>query len=328
MLPASFLAARRCEKLVREGSDRYQQLDLAGAEPLLRMALGEAERSGRARAIARAAQSLHYLLRRQGRDAESAEVLALKVDAHRRLDGIDGRWTAEWRNELIALYGRLGRQEELEARCRERLAADVHRHGERSPEAAWALLTLAWALRGSRRWDEAERLCRRALELLEAAFGCQHPRTGWALTGLAVVREQRGDPAEAEVALRRARANWRRVGHVDRVAAVDELLIDLYIRQRCHAEALELSSVWLEAPAAVPDQRRLCRTERQAALLRAVGRTAEAAEWEERACALRMALELRLSERDDLSEDAAEMPAVSWSGESRLSGPVFPSPLL
>jgi tetratricopeptide (TPR) repeat protein len=328
MTPASFLAARRCEKLVREGSDRYQQLDMAGAEPLLRMALAEAERSGRPRAIARAAQPLYSLLRRQSRLAESAEVLALKVDAYRRLEGIDGRWTSEWRNELIDLLGRLGRLDELEALCRERLAADGHRYGERSPETAWALLTLAWALRAAERWEDAERLCRRALDLLEAALGCQHPRTGWALAGLALVRERRGDLAEAEVALRRARTNWRRVGHVDRVAAVDELLIDLYIRQRCHAEALELSSVWLEAPAAVPDQRRLCRTERQAALLRAVGRIAEAVEWEERACALRKALELRQSKREDLSEDAVEMPPVSWSGESRLSGPVFPSPLL
>src|SRR5215470_5145582 len=138
MTPASLLAARRCSRLVREGSARYLRLDIVGAEPLLRAALAEAERSGRPRAIARASQSLYYLLRRQGRDAESAEALAVKVAAHRRLDGIDGRWTAEWRNELIGLCGRLGRCGELESLCRERLAADVGRHGERSPEAAWA----------------------------------------------------------------------------------------------------------------------------------------------------------------------------------------------
>jgi tetratricopeptide (TPR) repeat protein len=328
MTPASFLAARRYERLVREGSQRYLQFDMAGAEPLLRGALAEAERSGRPRAIARAAQSLYYLLRRQGRDADSATALERKVEAHRRLDGRDGRWTAEWRNELIALYGKLGRWDELEALCRERLAADVRRHGERSPEAAWALLTLAWALRGSARLNEAEDLCRRALDLLEGTLGCQHPRTGWALTALAAVRQRQGRLAEAEVALGRARANWRRVGHVDRVAAVDELLIDLYIRRGCYGEALELSSAWVEGRAAAPDERWLCRTERQAALLRALGRPDEAEAWDERARDLRARIDRRRRERELLAEGAPETPAVTSCGESCLTGPVFPSPLL
>jgi tetratricopeptide (TPR) repeat protein len=328
MTPASLLAARRCERLVREGSDRYHQLDMVGAEPLLRQALAEAERSGRPRAIARAAQSLYYLLRRQRRDDEAAEALERKVGAHRRLDGVDGRWTAEWRNELIGLYGRLGRRRELEAVCRERLAADVRRHGERSPEAAWALLTLAWALCGAGRCEEAETHCRTALALLEGAFGDDHPRTGWALAGLAAVRARQGDLAEAEAGLRRARANWGRVGHADRVAAVDEQLIDLLVRERRHAEALELSSAWFEGRTCATDERRLCRTERHAGLLQTVGRHAEAAGWAERACALRAAIERRGRERERLGEDAPETPAVTSCGESSLAGPVFPSPLL
>jgi tetratricopeptide (TPR) repeat protein len=328
LTPASLLAARRCERLVREGSDRYHQLDMVGAEPLLREALAVAERSGRPRAVARAAQSLYYLLRRQRRDAEAADALERKLAAHRRLDGIDGRWTAEWRNELIGLYGRLGRRGELEAVCRERLAADVRRHGERSPEVAWALLTLAWALRGAGRCDEAEDLCRRALSLLESAFGADHPRTGWALAGLAAVLERRGDVAEAEAALRRARANWRRVGHCDRVAAVDELLIDLLVGQRRHAEALELSSAWFAGRSGATAERRVCRVERHAALLRAAGRGDEAATWGERACALRAAIERRGHERERLGEDAPETPAVTSCGGSSLAGPVFPSPLL
>lgn len=328
MRPASFLAARRCERLVREGSHRYHQFDMVGAEQLLQRALAEAERSGRPRAIARAAQSLYYLLRRQLRHAEAAEVLERKVGAHRRLDGVDGRWTAEWRNELIGLYGRLGRCGELEALCRERLVADVRRHGEHSPEAAWALLTLAWALRGAGRCDEAEDLCRRALTVLEAVFGADHPRTGWALTGLAAVRERQGALAEAEAALRRARANWRRVGHADRVAAVDELLVDLLVCQRRHSEALELSSAWFEGRACATDGRRLCRVERHAALLRAAGRTGEAASWDERAGPLRAAIERRGHERERLGEGAPETPAVTSCGESCLAGPVFPGPLL
>src|SRR5262245_27003444 len=187
--PASLMAARRCERLVREGSARYHSLDVVGAEPLLRAALAEAERSGRPRAIARAAQSLYYLLRREGRHAESAEALERTVDAHRRLGGVDGRWTAEWRNELIGLYGRVGRGRELEALCRDRLESDVRRHGGGSLEAGWALLTLAWALRWACRWDESAALCRDALSVIEDCHDRDHPRTGWALTGLALSAE-------------------------------------------------------------------------------------------------------------------------------------------
>ena len=328
MTPASILAARRCERLVRAGSDRYHRLDMAGAEPLLREALAEAERSGRPRSIARASQSLYYLMRRQRRDAEAAAVLERKVSAHRRLDGVDGRWTAEWRNELIGLYGRIGCTGELEAMCRERLAADVRRHGERSAEAAWALLTLAWALRCAGRLAEAEDGCRRALSVLEALYGAAHPRAGWALTALAVVRERRGDLAEAEAALRRARDGWRRVGHADRVAAVDELLMDLLVRQGRHEEALALSSAWFDGRCTASDERRLCRVERQAALLREVGRAGEAATWDERAVALRAAIASHAEDRERLPEDVPETPGVTSCGGSCLAGPIFPGPLL
>lgn len=328
MTPASLLAARRCERLVREGSARYHRLDIVGAEPLLRAALAEAERSGRPRAIARAAQSLYYLLRREGRDAESASALERTVDAHRRLGGVDGRWTAEWRDELIGLYGRLGRRGELEALCRERLEADARRHGPRSAEVAWSLLTLAWAQRACHRWEESERHCRAALALIEELFACDHPRTGWALTGLALAREHAGDVAGAEAALRRARANWSRVGHTDRVAAVDELLIDLYMRQRRHAEALALSTALLAARRCPEDERRLCRLERQAALARELGRADEAAGWDAQARELRCSLALRGAERERLGDGAPETPAPTSCGAAGLTGPIFPSPLL
>jgi hypothetical protein len=301
---------------------------MLGAEPLLRAALAEAERSGRPRAIARAAQSLYYVLRRQDRHAESVAVLERIVDAHRRLDGLDGRWTAEWRDELIGLYGRVGRGGELEALCRERLESDARRHGRRSVEVAWALLTLAWALRGARRWDESELRCRDALCLLEDLHGCDHPRTGWALTGLALAREHAGDLSGAEVALRRARANWGRLGHADRVAAVDELLIELYMRQQRHSAALALSAALVAARHCPNDERRLCRVERQASLVRALGREAEAATLEAQAQELRCAIERRCRERESLGDGAPETPTATSCGAARLTGPIFPSPLL
>jgi len=328
MTPASLLAARRCERLVREGSARYQRLDIVGAEPLLRAALAEAERSGRPRAIARAARSLYTLLRQEGRDAESTCALERTVDAHRRLDGMDGRWTAERRDELIGLYGRLGRGAELEALCRERLDSDARRHGRRSVEVAWALLTLAWALRANHRWEESERQCQEALAVLEERCGCGHPRTGWALIGLALAHEQVGDLPGAEAALRQARANWGRVGHADRVAAVDELLIDLYMRQRRHSAALALSTALLGARPRPDDEQKLCSVERQAALARTLGREDEAAAWEAQARDLRCAIERRAHERERLADGAPPSPTATSCSTDRLTGPIFASPLL
>jgi hypothetical protein len=294
----------------------------------LRAALAEAERSGRPRAVARSAQSLYYLLRHEGRHGESVAALERTMDAQRRLGGADGRWTAVWRDELIGLYGRLGRGAELMALCRERLESDVRRHGRRSVEVAWALLTLAWALRVARRWEESEGRCREALALLEDLHGCGHARTGWALAGLALAREHAGDLAGAEAALRQARANWARVGHADRVAAIDELLVDLYTRQCRHGEALALSSALLAARGCPNDERRLCRLERLAAVLRALGRDDEAAAPEAQAQELRRAIERRGYERERLGDGAPETPTATSCGEARLTGPIFASPLL
>ncbi|HEY4027479.1 MAG TPA: tetratricopeptide repeat protein [Candidatus Dormibacteraeota bacterium] len=301
---------------------------MAGAEPLLRRALAEAERSGRPRAIARASQSLYYLLRRQGRHAESVAALERKVDALRRLEGVDGSWTAEWRNELIGLYGSLGWYGRLEPVCRERLESDVRRYGARSTEASWALLTLAWAFRESGRPEESEALARQALALIEVIAGRDHPRTGWALVGLAVVRARQGGLVEAEAALRRARANWLAAGHTDRAVAVEELLIGLYVDQQRHEEALALSCAWFGGRPSTTDERQLPRVERHAALLRAVGRGDEAATWEARACELRAAIERRRHECERLAADAPETPGATSCVASRLTGPVFPSPLL
>ena len=129
-------------------------------------------------------------------------------------------------------------------------------------------------------------------------------------------------------ALRQARANWARVGHADRVAAIDELLVDLYTRQCRHGEALALSSALLAARGCPNDERRLCRLERLAAVLRALGRDDEAAAPEAQAQELRRAIERRGYERERLGDGAPETPTATSCGEARLTGPIFASPLL
>jgi tetratricopeptide (TPR) repeat protein len=324
----AILAARRSDALVRRSFRR----DPAAAETLLRDALREAERSRQARAIAHASQFLYFLLRDQDRHAEAAEVLERKVRAHRQLDGADGRWTAEWSNELISLYGQIGRVERLEPLCRERLASALRRDGPNGIEVACALVTLAWALRLARRWDESEACCRRALHLVEEAFGTDHPRTGWPLMGLAHVQRHRGELAEAEATLERARRNWQAAGHADRVAAVEELLVEVYQAQGRQEDALDLSTRWLarlERRPGAGDERQPERLERHAGVLRAAGAEAEAVRCETRAAELRGAIERRCREQAAARPaEEPDTPRTQSPGDVRALGPLFPSPLL
>lgn len=335
--PATLLAARRSERLVREAHDE----DPSAAESLYRQALAEADRSGRPGAVAQAAQGLYFLLQRQGRYPEAAIALERTVDAHRRRDGADGRWTAEWRNELISLYGRLSRCDaldtgcgsRLEVACRDRLASDVRLHGTASLEAAWALITLGWALRVGERWDESEGRYRQALDLIEGCCGADHPRTGWALAGLSLVRQHHGDVAGAEATLRRAGDNWDRVGHLDRSTAVIEMLVDLYVGEGRDEDALALSCAWLDRVrrrACLADEREAVRLECHAALLRRLGRDLEAPSYEHRASSARGRLEAR--ERagpiaPGSGQREPDLPAAPGAAQW-IAGPVFPSPLL
>ena len=326
------LAARRCDRLLREGNAKYHKFDMAGAEPLFRQAMEEAERSRQAGAVARAAEFLYFLLRRQQRYAEALPLLEQKVDAHRRIEGPDGRWTAEWRNELILLYGKTGVRDRLQAVCRERLESEVRRHGEASLEAALALVTLGWALRTDDRWDESEQCCRKALGLIEESCGVDHPRTSWAQIGLALALEHRGDLAGAEAALRRALDNWDRVGHADRVAAVQELLTNLYMAQGRHQEALDLSSTWFNRRrrgASLSKERELMLIARHAAVLGAVGREAEADRYALRARYLSEAIQSRRQELEAARERVGSQEVVGTRGPAEsIVGPVFPGPLV
>src|SRR5207248_10680850 len=136
--------------------------------------------------------------------------------------------------------GALGRDPEAEAACRERLEAARHRFGRASREAGLALLTLGWCLRQQRRWEDARTACEGGLEVLQAALGPDDPATGWALAGLAAINTRLGELAEAETQLRRAHANWDRVGRFEMAAATLEQLMDLYVVAERDADALAL----------------------------------------------------------------------------------------
>ncbi len=331
--PARVLAGRRSATLFRRGLAKYLELDLAGSEVLFRDALAAAQEAGSDPLLAKAGEHLYAVLRRRRRFDEAVPVLGAVVAAHRRRGGAESDATSAWRNELIRLLGALGRDPEAEAACRERLEAVRHRFGKASRETGLALVTLGWCLRQQRRWDDARAAYESGLAVLQAALAPDDPDTGWALAGLAVIDTRLGELAEAESRLRRAHANWDRVGRFEMAAATLEQLMDLYVVAERDADALALvesraaRAQRLSRLMAEDRERQLRNVERHAFLLQMAGRPAEASRFETRAAVLRRELEANPRSADGASwgEDPAgpvfdTEPVLDWLAAGPVAG--------
>src|SRR5215467_1815515 len=244
---------------------------------------------------------------------EAVPILQELVAWRTRRHGARAKPTAAWRNELIQRLGQLGRYAEAEPFCRERLEVARHRGPPDARAVAFAQVTLAWCVRGQRRWDEAERLCREAVAALDSN---PVPRgsVGWALASLAAVLLRRMELDEAETALKRAAEEWAVVGRADLVAGVEEQLMDLYVVGERHHQALEISEAALNrsrrgATAVADRQRQLRNLDRHAFLLSMGGRGNQAARYELRSSYVRQAVEAEPRAGDGASLDP--------------SGPVF-----
>src|SRR5262249_23926415 len=153
-------------------------------------------------------------------------------------------------SSLADLRRRQGRPEEAEEPARRALAGMEKRiEGPQQPQLARYLNVLAEVLRLRGKTDEAEQVCFRCRSIIENAFGPEHISLDSCLATLARIRAGRGSLGEAEELYRRC------------LAILDD--------------------------AVLPGQReRVARMEEYAALLRKMGRDADAAEWEAKAKAV------------------------------------------
>jgi hypothetical protein len=178
-LPGPFArlqAGRRAAQLYREGVKLYDQHDLLGSEQLLRESFEIARAAGDIGQTAKSADPLSEVLWRKRRWADCAAVVEVKVECHRRLEGLDGDLTFQWRDELIWLYGKIDRFSDAEMLAWERVQAIRRRFPQPGAFHSFGLVTLAWTLRRQGRVDEAEPLCREALEIVEKIAGADDPR--------------------------------------------------------------------------------------------------------------------------------------------------------
>ncbi len=156
------------------------------------------------------------------------------------------------------------------------------------PDLGSNLEALGVLYQNQKRFAEGERYHRRALAISEKALGPKHPRTALILTNLAETLVGLGKDAEAEALLLRAiqaRETALGTGHPDVGVSLAELA-NLYVDQRRYKEAEPLYRRALAIFAASPmhghpSQPAALRF--YARLLRATGRSALAAEMEQRA---------------------------------------------
>jgi tetratricopeptide (TPR) repeat protein len=306
LLPVRLGARRRAQRLLAEARGLVAGHDLDGAEPVLERALESARASGSDHLAFVAGEELYQVLRRRRKHDESVPLLRDLLGRQIRRAGRAGEPTAAWRNELTRLLGQLGRYAEAEPLCRERLALARERRPAAPRAVGFALVTLAWCVRGQGRWGEAEGLCREALTTLES--GAPGGADAWALAGLATVLLRRLELDQAEAALRRAVDSWASVGRAELAQVAEEQLLDLYVVAERHADALALSTTALgrsrRGAAAVADRERQLRNiERHAFLLQMAGRAEEAARYELRAEYLRQAIAAEPRRGDGASPD-------------------------
>jgi tetratricopeptide (TPR) repeat protein len=312
-LPGRLVARWQAERLLREGGGMAADPErAAGAEAVLRQALDRAREARADHLVAAAGEELYQALARLRRHDESVPLAWELLACRSRWAGADSEAAAAWRNELIRLLGQLGRPVHAEPLCRERLALAREQRPPAPQAIGFALVTLAWCVRGQGRWDEAEALCREALDVLEG--GAPRGSDGWALAGLAAVLLRRLALDEGEAALRRAADGWASVGRTELAHLAEEQLLDLYVVAERHPDALALSATAIgrsRRGAEVVDdrQRQLRNLDRHAFLLQVGGRQVEAARYETRAEYLRSAIAAEARRGDGSSLD--------------LTGPVF-----
>jgi tetratricopeptide (TPR) repeat protein/transcriptional regulator with XRE-family HTH domain len=184
------------------------QAQYARAEPLMRCALGHAEKNLRADSpiVARHLVSLARLLKETNRLSEAEPLFrrALAIN-DARVEPTDPDM-ATCLDDLASLLRDTNRPTEAEPLFRRSLAIAEAFFGPDHPEVAAGLNHLGLLLHDMNRPVEAEVLFRRALAINETSFGLQHPTVATSLTNLAGLLRDSNSPAETEALYRRALA--------------------------------------------------------------------------------------------------------------------------
>ena len=182
-----------------ELEDRY-----ADAEQAMQRAFLEGQRSGQDRMAARAAAGVVTLVGREPTRRREAEQWIRHAETSlSRIDGADEEWSdlLDRQAGMLKAAGELQQAAEVRRRA---LQAAIDAGGPESTNVATLQSNLANDLRGIGDIEGALALHEETLALREQLLGPRHPDIADSLIGIGILHSLRGEPADAETALRRA----------------------------------------------------------------------------------------------------------------------------
>lgn len=264
---------------------RYEQ-----AEPLFRRALHlwEQEPADVHPELAALLNDLAILYAEQGQYQQAEPLLLRALHLDEQLFGQKHRKTATRLNNLAGLYLDQGNHKQAEPLYQRALHLSEEMLGPEHPEVSFPLTNLADLYREQGDYQRAEPLYQRALRIREQALGSSHPQVAYPLNGLADLYLAQGRYAEAEPLYQRALAIRSQRRGMQHLETADSLhgLARLHERRDQPEQALQLyqQALRIREQHLGPEHRDTRETRAcYAALLRACGRTEEAAALEEAA---------------------------------------------
>ncbi len=280
------------ESLNYLGVVAWRQGRYAEALPLFERAIAvwEKTRGGNHPDVARGLNNLGLLYGSQGKYAAAVPVYERAVAIYERTLGPDHIRLAQGLSNLGLVLYQQGDYAAAAPLFERALRIMEKRLGPDHPSVATTLNNLANLKKAQKDDMGAEVFLRRALDIRERALGPDHPDVAWSVADLGVLYRDRGDYAAAEPLLRRALATFERLDQDDGVAWTLNDLGILHTRRQEYATAENdfkraLATFEVALGDAHPDLAACLGS--YAALLRKMGRPADAEAMERRAADIR-----------------------------------------
>jgi tetratricopeptide (TPR) repeat protein len=229
------------------GNKPAEQNRISEAEPLLRLALQEAEALGEQDyRLPINLSSLAHVCWKQGKLAEAAALQERLVAALQPVTGRNAKDVADCAklvpaalNDLGLMYQEQGKYPEAVSALQRSVTLKVKEHGQEDPTVAGSLHNLAISYHYQGKYADAEPVYRRALAIRQKALGPKHPQVADTLNSLAFLLMDQEKYAEAAQLYKQALAIWEQAlgRHSPALAQGLNNLGALYLRQGLYGEA-------------------------------------------------------------------------------------------
>jgi len=201
-----------------------------------------------------------------GAYAQALPLLERSLEIRKRIFGPEHEEVAESLDTLAGLKRQMGAHDQALALAQESLKIREKTLGPEHPETAASLVIMAMIYQQQGAVDKALPLAERALKIREKKLGTSHPKTAQAQRIVGLIHTGRQDYAKAEAAVQEGQRGKKGTG----------VMIEVYLGQGRHQQALELLATLPLNPWASPQSKAQYYTQKGQAL-QGLGRLGEAA---------------------------------------------------